>query len=227
MRVAIFGLGNFGYSLALKLTDMGHEVIGVDLSMERVEIIRDDITQAICLDSTHERAISMLPLQDLDLAVVGIGEDEGASLLTTALLRKLGVARVVSRAISSIHETVLESMGVEEIVHPEQDSAEKLAQRISLRGLIDSFELSEDYSIAEIQIPERFINLTVGEVNFETDHRVSLVTVLRTETTTNILGRSSETKRVTGIALPNTRLLAQDILVLFGKKNDLNKFSHA
>ena len=149
MKFIIIGLGNFGSSLAQKLTNSGHEVIGVDSKMSKVESLKEKITHAICLDSTDVNAVKHLPLEDSDIVMVCIGEDEGASILTTALMKQLNVKRLISRAVSPLHQTILEAMQVDEIVHPEEETAERWAKKLNIRGVVDSFELTGEYNIIE------------------------------------------------------------------------------
>ncbi|MBN1985147.1 MAG: TrkA family potassium uptake protein, partial [Prolixibacteraceae bacterium] len=144
MKFIIIGLGNFGSSLAEKLTQMGHEVIGVDKKIEKIEEFKDKITQAICLDCKHQDAVKNLPLKNTDVVVVGIGEDEGANILTTALMKKMNVPRLISRSVSPIHETVLEAMEVTEIVRPEEETAERWAKKLSATSIINSLELADN-----------------------------------------------------------------------------------
>src|SRR5690606_35493143 len=150
-------LGNFGHALAVKLTRMGHEVLAVDREMGEVEAIKSEVSFAVCLASDDPNAMKALPLHDVDVAVVAIGEDEGANIMTTALLVNLKVRRVVSRAINPLHEMVLYSMGVTDIVHPEEKAAESLARRLNLRKLVDQFELPGGFVIAEVVVPDRFV----------------------------------------------------------------------
>ncbi len=130
MKILIIGLGNFGSALGIQLTAAGHEVIGVDTSPVKVESFKDVITQTIVLDATNEHALKTLPLRECDYAVVAIGEDFGASVMTTALLKQANVKHLVSRAINELHSTVLETLGVEVIVRPEKDSASLFVDRI-------------------------------------------------------------------------------------------------
>ncbi|MDM1504191.1 TrkA family potassium uptake protein, partial [Myroides marinus] len=114
MKYIIIGLGNFGASLAQKLTEQGNEVIGVDKSMARVDAYKDMISHTICLDSTEQYMMSGLPLANTDIVIVAMGEDQGANIMTTAVLKNLNVKRLISRAISPVHENVLQAIGVDE-----------------------------------------------------------------------------------------------------------------
>ena len=118
MRYLIIGLGIYGTNLAKDLTDMGHEVIGADAKPTNVDAIKDYISTAYILDSTDEAAIGVLPLKNVDLVIVAIGENFGASIKTVALLRKLGVRNIYARAIDELHRAILDGMQVERILAP-------------------------------------------------------------------------------------------------------------
>src|SRR5690554_1236994 len=105
MKYIILGLGNFGRALAIQLTERGHEVIGADKSMTKVEQLKEKVTHTICMDTTDVDAVEALPLKDVDAVIVAIGEDEGASLLTTALLKQLQVKRIIGRVVSDLQKT--------------------------------------------------------------------------------------------------------------------------
>jgi len=224
MKIIIFGLGNFGLSLAIKLTKLGHEVIGVDRSDDKVEIVKDTITHAVALDSTSVQAVKTLPIQDADAVVVAIGEEEGASIMTIALLKQLKAKRIVGRAISALHQTVLESMGVEEITHPEEDSAERLALKLDMKGVVESFALSDQHSVVEVKCPERYEGQTLMEANFRSRYNLNIITIIRTEEKINLIGIKRKKQKVLGVVSPNTELLKGDILVIFGSTEDIQKF---
>jgi trk system potassium uptake protein len=223
MKIIIFGLGNFGLSLAIKLTKLGHEVIGVDRSEDKIEIVKDTITHAVVLDSTSVQAVKTLPIQDADAIIVAIGEEEGASIMTIALLKQLKAKRIVGRAISALHQTVLESMGVEEIAHPEEDSAERLALKLDMKGVVESFALSDQYSVVEVKCPERYEGQTLMEANFRSRYNLNIITIIRTEEKINLIGIKRKKQKVLGVVLPDTTLLKGDILVVFGSTEDIQR----
>lgn len=223
MQFIIIGLGNFGAALGIRLTVLGHEVIGVDNDMKKIEAVKDKITHSVQLDSTDMQAIKTLPYKNCDVAIVGIGEDFGASILTTALLKQLGVKRLISRAISPLHETVIEAIGVDEIVHPEVDSADRLAKKLELKGVVDSFFVSEKYNIIEATVPERYIGSTIGEADFRETYKVNIVTVIRVRFEKSDLSGQHKKKRVLGVVSPNTIFEKGDILVLFGHIHDIQR----
>ncbi|UNY99600.1 TrkA family potassium uptake protein [Zhouia spongiae] len=224
MKTIIFGLGNFGISLALKLTETGNEVIGIDLKMEKVNLVKDKIAHTICMDATNELAYDSIPLKDANLAVVAIGENEGAAIITTAILKKLTKAKIISRSLSPIHDTVLKAMGIEHIVHPEQEAAEKLTSKINLKNVIDSFNIDKNYSISEIQISEEMSGKTLQELSFRQNYNLNVVTIIRDCKKTNLLGNKMQKKEVIGIPNNNTKLQKNDILIVFGNNSDISTF---
>lgn len=225
MKIAVFGLGNFGRHLAIKLNSMGHEVIAIDHDMEKVDAIKQEVSYAVCLESNDPQAVSTLPLSEVDAAVVAIGEDEGANIMTTALLVNLKVRRVISRAINPLHEMVLNSMGVTDIVHPEEKAAESLARKLNLRRLVDQFELPGGFIIAEIVVPDRFVGQPLDRIEALTKRQLGLVTVLRKESEKTFIGRKTIKLGALGVINPDFVPEKGDILVLFGTKEEVTRFT--
>jgi trk system potassium uptake protein TrkA len=181
MKYIIVGLGNFGGSLAEKLTSQGNEVIGIDTSMTKVDFFKEKISHTICMDCTDEFTVSGLPLKDTDIVIVAIGEDQGANIMTTAIFKNFEVKRLISRAINPLHEKVLQAIGVDEIVHPEEETAERWAKKLCLTNLVDSFEINDEYSIVEVEVPERHIGKTVREIDFKKTYNILVLTTIKKE----------------------------------------------
>lgn len=224
MKVMIFGLGNYGVSLAASLMEAGNEVIGIDKDPLRVDLIKDQVTFAVALDSTNEAAVRGLPFKDVDAAIVAIGENEGAAILTTAILKKLGVKRIITRSISPLHQMVLEAMGIEEIVHPEQESADRLSKMLHLKWVLNNFEVDEQYSVTEIQLGAHFANKTVQEVDFRKNYQLNIITIIREFTRRNIMGGTRLVRESIGMVSPDTRLQEGDVLVVFGSNSAIGAF---
>lgn len=222
MKYIVLGLGNFGRALAIELTERGHEVIGVDNRMSKVEQLKEKITHTICMDSTDSDAMSSLPLRDVDAVIVAIGEDEGASLLTTALLKQRGVKRIIGRIVSDLQRTVLEAMQIDEYIMPEEEAADRLAMRLDNLDIVDSFKISEKYSIIETKVPRKYVGLTLREADLNNTYRVIVLSTIRT-TKTEHKGKIISKTEATGIATSDTRLEEGDILVLFGEPRDINE----
>ncbi len=224
MKVMIFGLGNYGVSLATSLMEAGNEVIGIDKDPLRVDFIKDQVTYAVTLDSTNETAVRSLPFKDVDAAIVAIGENEGAAILTTAILKKIGIKRIISRSISPLHQMVLDAMGIEEIVHPEQESADRLSKMLHLKWVINNFEVDERYSVTEIQLGPQFAGKTVQEADFRKNYQLNIITIIREFSRRNILGGTRMVRESIGVVAPDTKLLEGDVLVVFGANNAIGSF---
>jgi len=225
MKFIIVGLGNFGASLAEKLTQQGNEVIGIDARMEKVNALKEKISHTICMDATNETTVTDLPLNNTDIVMVCIGEDQGVNVMVTALFKNLGVKRLISRSINTLHENVLKAIGVDEIVRPEEETAERWAKKLCLKGVVDSFELNKNFSIVEIVVPEKYIGKAIEEVKFREYHNILILTIIRDTQEKSFLGRSKTVANVQGIPEPTTILQRGDIIVIYGANEDLQKFA--
>jgi trk system potassium uptake protein len=224
MKIIVFGLGNFGASLAINLTETGNEVIGIDLHMEKVNLIKDKIAHAICMDATNELAYQSIPIKDSDMAVIAIGENEGAAIITTAIIKKIGNIKIIGRSLSPIHDTVLQAMGIDNIIHPEKESAERLTKKINLKSMVDNFDLDQNYSISEIKSTSDFEGKTLLELDFRNNYNLNIITILRKKERTSLLGPKTAVNEVTGMPTKDTIIQKDDILVVFGRNNDITKF---
>lgn len=223
MKYIIVGLGYFGSSLSMKLTEMGHEVIAIDSDMNKVTQYKDRITHTVCIDAKDMRALNTLPLRDTDVALVGIGEDFAASVMAVANFKQLGVKRLIGRAISPLHQTVLEAIGVDKIIRPEQEFAERLAKSLEMKGIVDSFELTEDYNIIEATVPERYVGQTIEQANLRRKYSVNVLTLIRMKEAKNIFGKAHTKPAAVGVVTPQTAFEKGDIMVLFGKMEDIDR----
>ena len=192
--------------------------------MDRVNLMKDKIAYAIQLDSTNELAYSAIPLKDADVAIVAIGEDEGASIITSAILKKLTNTKIISRSVSSIHDNVLQAMGIENIVHPEKEAGDRLTKKINLKNTINSFEIEPDYTISEIQSKPSFDGKTLGELNFRDAYNLNIIGVLSAVTEKDLLGHAVTKRKMQNMPNRDTRLKADDILIVFGSNDDMAKF---
>ncbi|HEY8389159.1 MAG TPA: hypothetical protein VIK74_11170, partial [Parasegetibacter sp.] len=153
-----------------------------------------------------------------------IGENEGVNIMVTALLKELGVKRLICRVTSPLQKTVLEAMNIEEFANPEEDSAERLAYKLDLKGVVDAFKISDKYQLLEAEVPGKFISRKVSEINWTEKYRVQLVTIIRKSEEKNIFGLLKSSSRVLGVVQPDTTLRKGDVLLLFGDISDLERF---
>ena len=224
MKIIVFGLGNFGMSLAISLTETGNEVIGVDKQMDKVNLIKDKISHAICMDSTNELAYNAIPLKDADKVVVAIGENEGAAIITTAIIKKLSDVKIISRALSPIHDTVLEAMGIYSIVHPEQESADRVTKQINFKTTLENYQLDDNFTISEVKSKPEFHGKTLAELDSIDKYHLKLITIIRKREKTNLIGKKSIVKETIGMPKPDTVLLEDDILVVYGENKNISNY---
>lgn len=216
MKCIIIGLGNFGMALAQRLTAMGYEVIGVDKDIEKVNLYKDSIKNTISLDINNEQAARNLPLKDADLCIVTLGKDAGSSILTVAILKQNQAKRIIARAISELHKTVLQAMGITEIIQLEKEYADFFANKTELTTSIHSYRMSPDYYIYEIKPPETFIGQRLGDINLEENFSLKLIAIKhipQEEQKTTLPEEIIENPSEDFIIRPN------DILILFGRRN--------
>ena len=224
MKYIIIGLGNFGASIAQKLTEQGNEVIGIDTSMIKVDAYKEKISHTICMDATDEFTVSGLPLKETDIVLVAIGEDQGANIMTTVIFKNFEVKRLISRAINPLHEKVLQAIGVDEIVHPEEETAERWAKKLCLSNVVDSFELNDDYSIIEAKVPDDYVGKTVRKVGFRRVFNLLVLTIIKKVEVKSIWGKTKTEAQIQGVSSADNILEPNDILVLYGSNKDLKIF---
>jgi trk system potassium uptake protein len=224
MKFIVFGLGNYGASLAQKLVSLRHEVIGVDLKMELAEKWKNDLTHTVALDAGSPEAVNSLPLKDVDAVVNAIGENEGSNIMLTALLKQSMVNRIICRVITPLQKTVLEAMGIVEFVYPEADSAERMAYQLDLKGVTDSYKINDKYQVIEVMVPDRYLEQKIGDIPFASKYRILPLTLVRTVEEKNILGSTVRIKQVSGLLTNETLLRRGDRLLLFGETKHLEDF---
>jgi trk system potassium uptake protein TrkA len=219
MNIVAIGLGNFGASLAKTLTAMGHDVLGVDKNSEKVEFFKDKISNTICLDASDPHALRLLPVKEADVFVVCIGDDFGVSVMISALLKKFGVRKVICRESSSIHLTVLNSIGIEHTINPEYESARILAQKLVLPGLLHLFNISETLKIVDLNVPDSLISQSFSPSSFKEKTHLKIIALRRDQ---KVLYSSSQPKEDRDIE--DLVYQPDDILVLAGDIKDIRKF---
>jgi len=208
--------------LAKILTAMGHDVLGVDRNIDKVEFFKDKIANTICLDASDPHALRLLPVKDADVFVVCIGDDFGVSVMIAALLKKFGVKKVISRESSSIHLTVLNSIGITNTINPEYESANILAQKLELEGILNMFSITDTLKIIDMKVPESLINLKFAPGNFKKETHLKIVALKRDQ---KIVYSSSQPQEDHEIV--DFNFLKDDIIVLIGEIRDIRNFVHS
>lgn len=220
-QFGVIGLGRFGSAMAATLTELGHDVVGVDGDEDRVHALADTIAHAIQLDATDAKALRAAGIQDVDVAIVSIGENIEASLLVVMLVKELGVPEVVAKAVTPLHGRILEKLGVSRVIFPEREMAVRLAHSLAVPNAIDYIELSRDFSIVEIPAPSSFVGQTLKQLALRPRLGLTLIAIKRGGTdaetmTTNISPAAEEVIRegdVLALLGSNDRLAHLDRLL--------------
>jgi trk system potassium uptake protein TrkA len=213
-QFAVIGLGRFGSAMAMTLAELGQDVIGVDGDADRVRQLADSITQAVELDATDERALRSVGIQDVDVAVVSIGENIESSLLVVMQLRELGINSIVAKAVTPLHGKILEKLGVSRVIFPEREMAVRIAHGLVMPNVIDYIELSRDYSLVEVPAPEVFVGRTLKQLELRPKYGLTLIAIKRRPSPTG--------PEVTNIApVADEVIQAGDVLSLLGSNERL------
>lgn len=224
MKYIIIGLGNYGHVLAEELSALGHEVIGADISESRVDSIKDKIATAFIIDATDEQALSVLPLNSVDIVIVAIGENFGASIRVVALLKQKKVPHIYARAIDTVHRSVLEAFSLEKILTPEEDAARSLVQVLDFGANMEAFRIDPEYYVVKFTVPEKFVGYFVNELNLDEEFHLKLIGLKRADKVTNCLGVTLTELHVKNELPANEKVHEGDELVCYGKYRDFQAF---
>lgn len=215
-KIAIIGLGVFGRSLCQHLMDLGVEVIAIDSDINRIDDIKDQVTVAVCLDATNERALQAQDIQDVDAAVVCIGENFESNILATVLMKRLGVKHVIARASREIEEMILKEVGANKQIFPERDMAKEMAMQLSSVSLLEYMELSPSLKAAKLRAPKAFWGKSLIDLNLRSRYGINIIAVY-----------TGENERESEDPFPKPDMIIQDyhLLLAVGKSKDIDKLA--
>jgi len=218
-QFAVIGLGRFGFSVAKTLTKYGSEVIAIDRDEERVRKVAEFVSYAVQLDAMDEKALHSVGVQNVDTAIVSIGERIEASILVVMILKEMGIKNIIAKAATTLHGKVLENLGVLRIIYPERDMAVRVAQSLVRPSIVEQLELSEEYSIVELPTPAHLIGKTLKDSQLRGKYRVNLIAIKRKVTT-----EKGIVKKLWNVnPVPTDVMEEGDILVLIGLNEDIDK----
>lgn len=210
--------------LARLLAESGAEVIAIDRHRECVEEIRDHVSMAVCMDSTDEQALRAQGIDKVDVAIVGVGSAFEASALTTVLLKQIGVPRVLVRAGTKVRGHILSRIGADDIVNPENESAERWRNRLMAPSIIEQIELSDDSTLVQAPAPESFAGKTMKDLDVRRKYKVTVVAIRRTTKQTAEDGTQQTQHVVLTVPMPETVIESGDVLLLIGKNDAIQSF---
>ena len=210
-QVVVIGLGRFGSSAARSLYNLGHDVLAIDINEDRVQSMMGQVTHPVTGNASNEAVLRELGITDYDAAVVAIGSDIVASVMTCVLLKTMGVSYIVARAHDELHGNVLERVGVDKVVHAESEMGVRLAHNLFNPNLQEYLELGSNFGLSRMRAPQEFDDKTLKELGFSgprDKYGLAVLAVLR--------GRD-----VTVNPSENERIQAGDLLVLAGEDERL------
>ncbi|MBU1169535.1 MAG: TrkA family potassium uptake protein [Proteobacteria bacterium] len=211
-QFAVIGIGKFGYYLATRLYDKGHEVLAIDTDPVLVQKIRNNVTTAVVADSTDPETLKSLGLKDIDTVIVCIGSIISNSILTSLNLLEMGVKDVMAKCLSEAHERILRRIGVNLVFFPEKDLAISLAEKLHTPNLIDYFPFMEGYSIIQIAVPSHFVGKSLKDANINYKYGVQVIAV-----------KEFIPERVTMIPTGDFIMKDSDMLTLLGPNKSLER----
>ncbi|MFD2639709.1 potassium channel family protein [Piscibacillus salipiscarius] len=210
----VIGLGRFGGSICKELSKEGKEVLALDLDEDKVNEYKEIASDSVIADSTDEMALKELGFRNIDHVIVAIGDNIHASILTTLLLREIGVKRITVKAQNDYHEKILEKIGADDIVHPERDMGKRIAHSIISSNVLDYLELSDEYSVVEIKAGEKMQGKTLMELDIRAKFGCNVVAIKRG-------------KEINVSPMANEKILYDDVLIIIGADKDISRFEKA
>ena len=224
MKYIIIGLGNYGSVLAEELTILGHEVIGVDIRENRVESIKNKIATSFILDATEYESIKMLPIRIVDVVIVAIGENFGASIKVVALLKMLKAQHIYARAVDDVHKSVLQAFELDNILTPEKEAARNLVKLLELNVRIESLRIDKEHYVMKFKIPTQLEGHCIKELALEDKFGIVLVSLLNEQRVHNLIGISAIQQKVDDQITSDYVLRKDDQLVCYGEYKNFMSF---
>ncbi|MBN1898771.1 MAG: TrkA family potassium uptake protein [Spirochaetes bacterium] len=221
----VIGLGKFGIAVAKALSEEKLEVIAIDRDEKMVNEIADLVTEAVVLDATDEKALRSIEVQSVDVAIVAVGDIE-ESILITLLLKELGIKKIVAKAVGEEHKKVLEKIGATKIILPEQEVGQNLARALSSPRIFDHIEMSDKYSLVEIKPLSKWVNKTIRKADIRNKYNISIVGIKKKFPNIDEKGELKEQENILIAPSAETKILKEDILIIIGDKQSLEKLKN-
>ncbi|MFB6306133.1 MAG: TrkA family potassium uptake protein [Flavobacteriales bacterium] len=221
---AVIGAGKYGSAIARELARKGSEVFVFDSSEEKIEDIKDDVAFSVVLDACNKKALKSQNIQDVDAVVLAIGENFEAQILAAVHMLELQPKRIIARASSPQQKIILEKIGVEEILTPEEEVAFIVTERLQNPSIISFLQLPDNYEIAEIKAPKEITNKTIENIGLRNKYNLTIVTIKREYENHDKNGTISTEEHILGVPDKETVIQNSDTIVVFGRSKDVARF---
>lgn len=222
-QIAVIGLGKFGSSVALTLTEKGQEVLAIDKDETKVHDISESVAQAVQLDATDEKALRAVGIENIDAAVVSMGRDLESSILITLTLKEMGIKEIVSKAVSEMHGKVLRKVGATRVVFPERDMGSHIALSLVSPSTMEQIQLSDKHSIVETVAPAEFAGKTLKELRIRGQYGVNVIAIRHRTPTVTEEGVSDIEEQLVVSPGAEDMINEGDILVVVGDNKNIQR----
>jgi len=226
-QIGVIGLGRFGTAVARRLTEKGVEVTAMDANEESVEAIKDAVAVALVLDSTDERALESVGLAEMDVVIVCIGDNVEANLLTTMLLKKMGVRTIYSRSMDPLQARLLELAGVTRAIQLEDEMAVNIADSLVVTNIQKVVPLASGHAVAEVAAPAGFVGKTLQELAIPRRFNVNVAAIKRTVPAIDGNGKRTTKEVVNDVPQAEDVIEEDDVLVVIGRDDSIEQLSQA
>lgn len=225
MQYVVIGLGTFGSKIIHTLTEHGAEVVAIDQDKEKVEAVKDSVTIAMCLDSTDEMAMKAAQVEDVDAAVIALGEAQEEAILTTVILKKMGIHPIIARAANGLYAHVLKRVGADDVIIVEEQAGEEVAKRLLAPEIREKIVLTTGHSLVELEAKREFIGKTLMELQIRKKYGLNVIGIQKKVTKIDEEGKVVHTVEVNDLPGPNDRLEEGDVLMVVGSDADIEKLT--
>ncbi|MCK5146318.1 TrkA family potassium uptake protein [bacterium] len=221
MQIVVIGLGTFGMKIVRVLSEQGAEVIAIDRDSEKVEAIKDQAAMALILDSTNESAMRSAKIEGVDAAVVALGNAQEEAILTTVILKEMGIFPVIARAANALYARVLKRVGADQIIIIEEQMGDTIAKKLLAPGIHERIHLSTGHSLVELEAPKAFIGKTLKELSIRARFGVNVIAIQKRITQIDNDGKVIETMVHNDLPGPTDIIEAGNTLVVVGEERDI------
>lgn len=222
-RYAVIGLGRFGTTVANILAENGMEVLAIDKDQDLVDEISSQVSQAVCMDATDENSLRNLNLNEVDAVIVGIGSNIEESVLSCAILKKIGVGIIHAKVENHLHGRILELIGVNRTILAEETVGSQLAHTLISKHILEYYNLTSGHVVIELVAPQEFVGKSLQELALPTSRGINVIAIKYSYLTVTDEGKNKVEQRLNDMPGANDVIKEGDILMLMGRKNSMDK----
>ncbi|RKY34867.1 MAG: TrkA family potassium uptake protein [Candidatus Omnitrophota bacterium] len=224
-QVAVIGMGSFGAAVAMTLTNQGVEVLAIDLDVEKIEDIKDSVAVAVALDATDEKALRSIGIEQVDEAIVCIGENLEANLLTTTLLKKMGIKKIYGRSVNPLQEEILKALEITKIINVEKEMGENIGKGLVSPNIQVCMKLASGHTMAEIKVPGELCGKVLKDLNIRKRYNVNIVAIKKQIPAIGENGQRIFKEIINDLPRAEDVLAETDYLIVVGKEESINSLA--